>query len=235
MVSRSPWCFLIANLSRITMLNYIWYQHLLKTDNLKWFQCPPEIPQIQYLSRAYKDTNSIQREEKNYYEAYNITNDFHAELVHTDLESKMSEENKPSFLHICFFSFSLPSHAKYSYISYVSASRQHLLQFVCNQDINLSCPTSTNLFYLLCPDTCFQTCRSLIFTRISPLLQFRESWSTNSEAVVERQEKVLHQYDHNLIPCCNSAFILSLIHAKETCSLLLYFSYAPCTWHNQVS
>lgn len=35
-------------------------------NNLKWFQCPPEIPQIQYQSKAYKDTTSIQKEEKNW-------------------------------------------------------------------------------------------------------------------------------------------------------------------------
>lgn len=153
--------------------------------------------------------------------------------MHTDLESKLSEENKPSFLHICFFS--LRSHTKYSCISYVSVSVQHLLQFVWNQVINLSCPTSTDLFYFVRLDTCFQTCGSFLFMRISPLLQFRESWSTDSEAVVEWQEKNLHRYDHNLIPCCNSAFILSLIHAKETCSLILYFSYEPCTRHSIIT
>lgn len=40
--------------------------------------------------------------------------------------------------------------------------------------------------------------------RISPLLQFREFQSTDSEAIVERQEENLHQYAHNLAPYRNS-------------------------------
>lgn len=109
--------------------------------------------------------------------------------------------------------------------------------FVTTLETSLALPA---LIYFLCLDICFKTCRSLRFMSISPFLQFRESWSTDSEAVgwqeaVEWQEKNLHQYDHNLIPCYNSAFTLSLIHAKEICSLILYFSYAPYTWHSIIT
>lgn len=114
-------------------------------------------------------------------------------------------ESKLPFLPICFFSLSLYPYAQNSPASHTHVSRMHLLQFVTKSDF--SSPTSTNLFQFV-QSPVFKL--SEIWYLIS-LLQFREHSLTNSEVVVEQQEKTFCQYDHNFSPQCSFS---SLIHAK---------------------